>query len=93
MKYFQGENIVKKLVAGFFQSKRLELMEVRTVSTQMKMLPNEEGLTQIEGHAIVCTRAEVAQLVEHSTENASVVGSIPSLGTFTLPVSPEKRSS
>jgi hypothetical protein len=26
--------------------------------------------------------AKVAQLVEHSTENAGVVGSIPSLGTF-----------
>ncbi len=28
------------------------------------------------------THAKVAQLVEHSTENAGVVGSIPSLGTF-----------
>ena len=27
-------------------------------------------------------RAEVAQLVEHSTENAGVTGSIPVLGTF-----------
>src|SRR5215472_908537 len=27
------------------------------------------------------TQAKVAQLVEHSTENAGVVGSIPSLGT------------
>ena len=27
-------------------------------------------------------QAKVAQLVEHSTENAGVVGSIPSLGTF-----------
>jgi hypothetical protein len=27
-------------------------------------------------------RAKIAQLVEHSTENAGVVGSIPSLGTF-----------
>jgi hypothetical protein len=28
--------------------------------------------------------AKVAQLVEHSTENAGVVGSIPSLGTHRL---------
>jgi hypothetical protein len=28
--------------------------------------------------------AKVAQLVEHSTENAGVVGSIPSLGTKTV---------
>jgi hypothetical protein len=28
-----------------------------------------------------CIYAKVAQLVEHSTENAGVVGSIPSLGT------------
>ncbi len=27
------------------------------------------------------SHAKVAQLVEHSTENAGVVGSIPSLGT------------
>jgi hypothetical protein len=26
--------------------------------------------------------AKVAQLVEHSTENAGVAGSIPALGTF-----------
>ena len=32
-------------------------------------------------HVIVAAQAKVAQLVEHSTENAGVVGSIPSLGT------------
>jgi hypothetical protein len=47
-------------------------------------------LTYRKRHGIVChvphtdryTQAKVAQLVEHSTENAGVVGSIPSLGTF-----------
>jgi hypothetical protein len=32
-------------------------------------------------HVIVAAQAKIAQLVEHSTENAGVVGSIPSLGT------------
>ena len=35
--------------------------------------------------------AKVAQLVEHSTENAGVVGSIPSLGTTSVKQG-EKRS-
>ena len=30
--------------------------------------------------------AKVAQLVEHSTENAGVVGSIPSLGIFVFEI-------
>jgi hypothetical protein len=30
----------------------------------------------------ISAEAKVAQLVEHSTENAGVVGSIPSLGTI-----------
>ena len=30
-------------------------------------------------------QAQVAQLVEHATENRSVGGSIPPLGTMTLP--------
>lgn len=42
----------------------------------------KKGLTKTEEHAILLPRAKIAQLVEHSTENASVVGSIPSLGTF-----------
>lgn len=48
------------------------------------------GLTRIERHAIVCVHAEVAQLVEHSTENASVVSSILSLGTVTILAFPRK---
>jgi hypothetical protein len=44
-------------------------------------------LTNHPGHAIVATHAEVAQLVEHSTENAGVAGSIPALGTFGSPAS------
>ena len=42
-------------------------------------------LTDHKGDVIVWRvqiPAKVAQLVEHSTENAGVVGSIPSLGTF-----------
>jgi hypothetical protein len=37
----------------------------------------------------VAPHAKVAQLVEHSTENAGVVGSIPSLGTFHAIKSPQ----
>lgn len=44
----------------------------------------KKGLTKTEEHAILLPRAKIAQLVEHSTENASVVGSIPSLGTFSF---------
>ena len=32
-------------------------------------------------------KAQVAQLVEHATENRSVAGSIPALGTIALPTS------
>jgi hypothetical protein len=32
--------------------------------------------------------AQVAQLVEHATENRSVGGSIPPLGTIPLPLTP-----
>ena len=44
-------------------------------------------LTRRRRHAIVGhtnVSAKVAQSVEHSTENAGVVGSIPSLGTSLL---------
>jgi hypothetical protein len=41
-----------------------------------------KGLTKRTRHVIVVDVAKVAQLVEHSTENAGVVGSIPSLGTL-----------
>ena len=40
----------------------------------------KKGLTNGREHGIVAQHAKVAQLVEHSTENAGVVGSIPSLG-------------
>ena len=36
-------------------------------------------------HCIPCECAQVAQLVEHATENRSVGGSIPPLGTNALP--------
>jgi len=43
----------------------------------------KRGLTTSERHDIVVSQhAKVAQLVEHSTENAGVVSSILSLGTF-----------
>jgi hypothetical protein len=47
----------------------------------------ERGLTSLHHYAIIrlqfrTRQAKVAQLVEHSTENAGVVGSIPSLGIF-----------
>ncbi len=42
---------------------------------------SKKGLTNSWEHGIVAQYAKVAQLVEHSTENAGVVGSIPSLGT------------
>jgi hypothetical protein len=45
---------------------------------------SKKGLTNSWEHGIVVQYAKVAQLVEHSTENAGVVGSIPSLGTFHL---------
>ena len=41
---------------------------------------------------MACIHAKVAQLVEHSTENAGVAGSIPALGTFYVP-QPAKVSS
>ncbi len=47
----------------------------------------ERGLTPRGEYGIIrlysqTRQAKVAQLVEHSTENAGVVGSIPSLGIF-----------
>ena len=38
-------------------------------------------MTEKEGGARIFPRAEVAQLVEHVTENHGVRGSIPRLGT------------
>ena len=37
---------------------------------------------RLKRYYCLVNQAKVAQLVEHSTENAGVVGSIPSLGTF-----------
>ena len=48
-------------------------------------LVEKKVLTDFVEHVIVMPveiHAKVAQLVEHSTENAGVVGSIPSPGTF-----------
>jgi hypothetical protein len=54
--------------------------------TTLTIMP-KKGLTSPGQYAIIRLypdrrHAKVAQLVEHSTENAGVVGSIPSLGIF-----------
>ena len=36
--------------------------------------------------SVLSQNAQVAQLVEHATENRSVAGSIPALGTIILPI-------
>ena|GEM_PF-6222919 len=56
--------------------------------TIMAIAP-KKGLTSLGQYAIIRLypdrkHAKVAQLVEHSTENAGVVGSIPSLGIFVV---------
>ncbi len=45
----------------------------------------KERLDEVGETCYSGTHAKVAQLVEHSTENAGVVGSIPSLGTHHVP--------
>jgi hypothetical protein len=44
-------------------------------------VPDSPEKYKRDGIMRVLPRAEVAQLVEHSTENAGVTGSIPVLGT------------
>src|SRR5688572_1083182 len=56
------------------------------------LVDNSAGLLQSTFPDGRLRRAEVAQSVEHSTENAGVTGSIPVLGTIQSANSPDHRT-
>ena len=51
-----------------------------------KLWPTAGSLTGVATDSIIKARAEVAQVVEHGTENAGVDSSSLSLGTTSFPV-------